>query len=581
MHKKILRPLAMILGLGLLPACPADTATTETVTDTDTDAATSGTSMTPSTGTPTSGTDPTGATMGSTGEPTTTESSPSTTDSDITGTTTAPSTGDSSTGEPLDDLCTHLGGPGQGGIEDLVGSFLGTVLGDPRINGYFLNSDVDAGNLLKTVSEQLGVAAGCPGVVYSGLEMKAAHAGLKISQQDFLDFAEDFQVALDAHQVTHPDLVDDDKLAILGVLGELAPDIVEDPTSDLTVYQRVGRKPAIQALIGAPDVADSFIGVVAADVAINSFFAASDFIRLNTCLTRQVAGIDGPVKYGLEVDSPAAGVDEGVSAVNVCRDMASSHVGLLDADMNPITFDDFVSLVTDLITAMTTAGVAEPDQMAVLAALAPLCDQIVAGNLERNKCPGNSKVELVEAAALALPVPDGAYDGTLGSMICHEFNLGNDPVDGIEFYGDVTLGVGLDHTWVGDLTLRVMNPKGKLLTVFNRPGGPVLPDDGTSCCGDSSNLAKDHPLTFKTSGAFDPAIIGKSLGSGQIICKDDAQCEYKPNHGIGPGLDFNDFLGDTVEGSWMVCFGDSEVGDPGILDAVNLSFTRVKHDPKG
>ena len=577
MHKKILRPLAMTLGLGLLPACPADTAATETVTATD--AASSGTNMASSTDTPTSGT---GAPTGSTGAPTTTDSSQSTTDSTSTAdTATEPSTGDSSTGEPLDNLCMRLGGPGQGGIEDLVGSFLGTVLGDQRINGYFLNSDVDAGNLLKTVSEQLGVAANCAGVVYSGLEMKEAHAGLKISQQDFLDFAADFQVALDAHQVAHPLLVDDDKTTILGVLGDLAPDIVEDPTSDLTVYQRVGRKPAIQGLIGAPDVAESFIGVVAADVAINSFFAASDFIRLNTCLTRQVAGIDGPVKYGLEVGSPAAGVDEGVSAVNVCRDMASSHAGLLDADMNPITFDDFVSLVTDLITAMTTAGVAAPDQMAILDALAPLCDQIVAGNLERNKCPGNSKVELVEASALALPVPDGAYDGTLGSMICHEFNLGNDPIDGIEFYGDVTLGVGLDHTWVGDLTLRVMNPKGKLLTVFNRPGGPLLPDDGTSCCGDSSNLAKDHPLTFKNSGAFDPAIIGKSIGSGQIICKDDAQCEYKPNHGLGPGLDFNDFLGDTVEGSWMVCLGDSEVGDPGILDAINLSFTRVKHDPTG
>ncbi|MBA3549159.1 MAG: hypothetical protein H0T76_22025 [Nannocystis sp.] len=569
MHKKILRPLAMTLGLGLLPACPADTATTETVTATD--AATSGTSMAPTSGT--------GATTGSTGEPTTTESSESTTD--ITGTTAEPSTGDSSTGEPLDALCTRLGGPGQGGIEDLVASFLGAVLVDQRINGYFLNSDVDAGNLQKTVSEQLGVAANCPGIEYSGLAMKEAHAGLKISQQDFLDFAEDFQVALDAHQVTHPSLLDDDKTKILGVLGGLAPDIVEDPTSDLTVYQRVGRKPAIQGLIGAPDAADSFIGVVAADVAINSFFAASDFVRLNTCLTRQVAGIDGPVKYGLEVDSPAAGIDEGVSALNVCRDMASSHEGLQDADMNPIVFDDFVSLVTDLITAMTTAGVAEPDQKAILDALAPLCDQIVAGNLERNKCPGNSKIELVEAAALNLPVPDGAYDGTLGSMLCHEFNLGNDPVDGIEFYGDVTLGVGLDHNWVGDLTLRVMNPMGKLLTVFNRPGGPVLPDDGTSCCGDSSNLAKSHPLTFKTSGAFDPAIMGKSLGTAQVICKDDAQCEYKPNHGLGPGLDFNDFLGDGVEGSWMVCLGDSELGDPGVLDAVNLSFTRVKHDPKG
>jgi len=581
MHKKILRPLAMTLGLGLLPACPADPATT---TEGDTDAATSGTSMAPTTDAPTSAPD---ETTGSTDAPTTTESTDATTTDTTAGTTGEPSTGepgtDSSTGDPLDNLCTRLGGPAEGGITDLVGGFLGTVLIDERINGYFLNSDVDGGNLLTTVRDQLGVVAGCPGVEYSGLTMKEAHVGLKISQQDFLDFAEDFQVALDAHQVAHPELLDADKAEILAKLGELAPDIVEDPTSDMTVYQRVGRKPAIKALIGAPDLADSFVGVVAADAAINSFFANSDFIRLNTCLTRQVASIDGPIKYGAEVDSPGAGVDEGVSAVAACRDMLSSHADLQDADMNPITYDDFVSLVGDLVTAMTTAGVAAPDQTAILDALAPLCDQIVAGNGEKNKCPGNTKAELVEAT-LVPPldiIPDGAYDGTLGSMLCHEFNVGNDPVDGIEFYGDVALTVGIDHTWIGDLTLKVMNPNGKVLTVFNRPGGPLLPDDGSSCCGDDSNLLKDHPLTFKNGGAFDPKDMGKSITTNKVVCKDDLECEFKSDHGLGPGLDFNDFLGDPVEGNWMVCVGDSNEEDPGLFASVSLNFTRVKYDPKG
>lgn len=577
MSKQILRPLAMLLGLGLVPACPADTATT-TDTDTDTDAATSGTSTNPTSSSSTGTSEPTSST---TDEPT---SSTSTTDPTTGGSTSTgdSSTGsDSSTGEPVDTLCTRLGGPVEGGIQDLVGSFIGTVLVDERINGYFLNTDVDGGNLLKTVTEQLGVVAECPGVEYSGLAMKEAHAGLKISQQDFLDFAGDFQVALDAHQLAHTDLTDADKTAILEVLGSLAPDIVEDPSSDGTVYQRVGRKPNIKALIGAPDATDSFIYVVAADAMINTFFANSDFARLNTCLTRQVASIDGPIKYGAEVDSPGAGVDDGVSLVAPCRDMVSSHADLLDANMNPITYEDFVSLVTDLITAMTTAGVTDGDQMAILGALGPLCDQIVAGNGEKNKCPGNSKIELVEAAALGLAIPDGAYDGTLGSMLCKEFKLLNDPIDGIEFYGDVTVKAGLDHTWLGDLTLKVMNPNGKLLTVFNRPGGALLPDNGMSCCGDSSNLAKDFPLSFKNGGAFDPKQMGKTLNTALVVCKDDAQCEFLPDHGLGPGLDFNDFLGDNVEGSWMVCFGDSENGDPGMLDSLSLQFTRVKYDPKG
>jgi truncated hemoglobin YjbI len=577
MHKTILRPLAMLLGLGLMPACPADTATT---TDTDTTAGSTGTG----TGTDTTTTSTSGATLDpgtSTGEPTSTTTTGETTSGSTTSSSTGELTSSSTTGEPASTLCTRLGGPGQGGIADLVGSFLGSVLVDQRINGYFLNSDVDGGNLLKTVTEQVGFTAQCPGVEYTGLPMKEAHAGLKISQQDFLDFAEDFQLALDAHQVSHPELTDADKTAILDVLAGLAPDIVEDPTSDLTVYQRVGRKPAIQALIGATDAPESFIGVVAADATINTFFANSDFARLATCLTRQVGSIDGPVKYGAEVDSPGPGVDDGVSAVNPCRDMVSSHADLQDADMNPITYDDFVSLVTDLITAMTTAGVTDGDQAAILGALGPLCDQIVAGNLEKNKCPGNSKTDAVSVAALATAIPDGAYDGTLNSMFCHEFVLPNDPIDGLEFYSDATLTMGVDHTWLGDLTLKVQSPAAKILTVFNRPGGPVLPDNGSSCCGDNSNLAKSSPLTFKNTGSFDPLVMGKTISPNLVVCKDDSQCDFKPNHGLGPGLDFGDFLGDVVEGSWMVCLGDSEVGDPGTVDALGLEFTRVKYDPKG
>ena len=97
------------------------------------------------------------------------------------------------------------------------------------------------------------------------------------------------------------------------VLGDMAPDIVEDADSNLTVYQRVGRKPAVVTLIGAPGEAESFVENVANDVEINGFFGNADFVRLNTCLSRQVSSIDGPIAYGGEVDSPGPGIDEGVA----------------------------------------------------------------------------------------------------------------------------------------------------------------------------------------------------------------------------------------------------------------------------
>jgi truncated hemoglobin YjbI len=282
------------------------------------------------------------------------------------------------------ELCTHLGG--YDGVGQLVGLFLTAVIVDDRVNAYFLKSDLDAGALGKCVQDQLGEAAGCAGVKYTCKDMKTSHAGLGISTQDFTDFAEDFSTAWDQHKAMNaPDLTDEEKTAVIGILSGMAGDIVEDADNNVTVYQRVGRKPAIKGLIGKPEAAGSFVANVAADASIVGFFAASDFDRLNTCLTRQVHSIDGPNTYGKEVDSPAAGVDPGVSAATPCLDMVTSHADLVDDMGIGIEFADFGALVTALVTAMTDAGVPMDDQNAILGALGPLCSSIV--TVDPDMCP--------------------------------------------------------------------------------------------------------------------------------------------------------------------------------------------------
>jgi len=283
---------------------------------------------------------------------------------------------DTETGGGDGPICAHLGGID--GIAELVTNFLGVVLTDDRINAYFLSNTIDFTALGTCVVTQLGEATGCEGVTYSCKTMVAAHAGLGISTLDFMDFAEDFTTAWDAHAGTHPDVTVEDYDAVLTVLGSMAPDIVEDADNNVTVYQRVGRKPAIKGLIGDPGAPDSFVGVVAANAAINGFFGASDFMRLNTCLTRQVHSIDGPNTYGLERDGLPPGVDPGASQAAPCRDMMSSHADLVDANDNMgISIDDFLELVDNLVTAMNTAGVPMADQNLILGALGPLCPMIV------------------------------------------------------------------------------------------------------------------------------------------------------------------------------------------------------------
>lgn len=262
----------------------------------------------------------------------------------------------------------------EAGIRAVVTDFVGRVVADPRINGYFLNANVDGARLIDCLVRQVGNATGGPqtypdppGTPRGCRDMASSHAGLGISQRDFDDLVGHLVAALMAAGVSEADIA-----TIAGVLGPMASDIVEDPMNNETVYQRVGRKPGIAAVV------DAFIARVVADSRINGFFGRVDAPRLRTCLIRQVCGIDGPCEYGQEVGATVGAVEPGVSADMRCRDMMSSHAGLRDTAGNPITIDDFNALVEDLVIELRAARVSEADISAIGGALGPTCPQIVA-----------------------------------------------------------------------------------------------------------------------------------------------------------------------------------------------------------
>ena len=258
----------------------------------------------------------------------------------------------------------------QAGITTVINNFVGTVVADSKINGYFLNSSVDAAHLTKCLIQQVGNATGGPqvypdpdGTTDGCRSMTVAHAALHISTNDFNDLVTDLNDTLTAAHVAAADIA-----TIDGVLGPLSGQIVTDATSNGTVYQRVGRKPAIIQVI------HDFVATVAADANINGFFATTDLDRLRTCLVRQVCGIDGPCIYGQEVDAPTIELD--VSSTAVCKDMTTAHAGLMSGS-SFLTIDDFNALVGDLDSTLITDGVTTSDKGAIEGALGPLCPMIV------------------------------------------------------------------------------------------------------------------------------------------------------------------------------------------------------------
>jgi hypothetical protein len=158
-----------------------------------------------------------------------------------------------------------------------------------------------------------------------------------------------------------------------------------------------------------------------------------------------------------------------------------------------------------------------------------------------------------------MAIPDDAYDGTLASMACMTTAVGAGTVTGV----DVDLAV--DHTWIGDLTVKVASPTGTVVTLTSRPGFDEGVDDGSGCCGDSSNMINTSPINYVDGGTFDPELMGGAIDGAQFVCQDDGECSFFPNPDSGPGVALADFNGEAAEGDWQVCVGDSAAGDAGEL----------------
>jgi hemoglobin len=239
-------------------------------------------------------------------------------------------------------------------VEDAV---VNRIAADPKINAYFFNDGVDINITINCLVDQLGALTGGPQTYPNDncRDMKETHEGMGVSDNDFNDLAAHFVGALTDAGVAQADID-----VIVEALVGMHDDIVEDPTNNATVYQRVGRQPAIQSVVTA------FVDLVVADPTLMAFFTTTDRPRFEACLVRQVCGIDGPCEYGLEV--PGFQPELGGS---VCRDMLSSHEGLT------ITIEDFDALVAHLVTALDDAGVVDTDRDMILAALGPLCAEIV------------------------------------------------------------------------------------------------------------------------------------------------------------------------------------------------------------
>lgn len=122
---------------------------------------------------------------------------------------------------------------------------------------------------------------------------------------------------------------------------------MQQPSSEASLYQRLGGKAAISAVV------DDFIGNIAEDRRVNLFFAHADPVRLKQMLVDQIcAGSGGPCKY-------------------TGRDMKTAHQEMA------ITEAHFNWVAEDLVKSLNKFKVPAKEQNELLALLGAMKNDIV------------------------------------------------------------------------------------------------------------------------------------------------------------------------------------------------------------
>jgi subtilisin-like proprotein convertase family protein len=132
----------------------------------------------------------------------------------------------------------------------------------------------------------------------------------------------------------------------------------------------------------------------------------------------------------------------------------------------------------------------------------------------------------------------------------------------------------LTHTWVGDLTIKLVSPAGSVETLVSIPGGAENADDGSLTpaeYGDSSNI--DGPIRFDDDAPTSSEAIGAGLDTAMFVCIDDNVCDYSSSGFPNTVDNLTNLVGESPVGEWNLCLADSVVTEVGTLNQWTLDLT--------
>lgn len=146
---------------------------------------------------------------------------------------------------------------------------------------------------------------------------------------------------------------------------------------------------------------------------------------------------------------------------------------------------------------------------------------------------------------------------------------------------DLNVGLGITHTWQGDLIVELTSPSGTTVGLLHRAG------DGTQFNGgagggfgfsnDNFGDAANDTLFYLDDSAAEAYDAAAPNGYGNLSTTggiDNVTGSWLP-FDAGGITSLADFNGENAQGDWTLFISDNAGGDLGTFDTLSLEFTAV------
>lgn len=236
----------------------------------------------------------------------------------------------------------------------------------------------------------------------------------------------------------------------------------------------------------------------------------------------------------------------------------SGPAGFSSSSQNPIRSNSQLTHTGTYTVTVTVAGCSATSTTSVTVNNAPT----VSPSSNANSICEGSNLNLSANSAMdfannnAVAIPDNTTGGVNTTIILPAMTMANAAAM------EVTLNFNPEHTWVGDLIVKLTNPASQTTTLFDRPGY------SGSGSGNYDDLNGSYTFSTNASAVLPEVALGSTQSNANIPAG-----SYLPSNSTGVSHNWSGFTFPVAtSGTWTLNLSDRASGDQGTLSSWSIKI---------